>query len=96
MGEKPRRRHQKERRAAALRYRDGVDAAPKVVASGRGDLAERIVAAAREHGVPLREDTALVEMLCCVRPGEMIPEAAYRAVAEILALLWALDRKAGA
>ncbi|MBX5469986.1 MAG: EscU/YscU/HrcU family type III secretion system export apparatus switch protein [Thermoleophilaceae bacterium] len=83
-----------ERRATALRYLRGESAAPKVVASGRGHLAERILELARAHGVPIREDPALAEALAALDLGEEIPEDLYVAVAE--ALVWALglDRRA--
>jgi flagellar biosynthesis protein len=80
------------RRAAALRYEPGQEA-PEVVASGRGYVAERILAAAREAGVPVREDAALVEALSKLELGEQIPEALYVAVAEALAWAYGLDTK---
>lgn len=86
----------KVRRAAALAYKPGKDTAPKVTASGRGKVAERIIAAAREAGVPVREDAALAEILSHIDPGEEIPPESYRAVAEILAFLYRMDRAAAA
>jgi flagellar biosynthesis protein len=74
------------RRAAALRY-DGGDGAPTVVAAGRGTLAEKILAAAREARIPVREDALLAEALAALEVGTQIPEELYRAVAE--ALVWA-------
>ncbi|HHQ41989.1 MAG TPA: type III secretion protein [Chromatiales bacterium] len=74
------------RRAVALRY-DG-RGAPRVTAAGGGALAERIVAAAREHGVPLHEDPALAEALAAVPVGEEIPPELYVAVAEVLAFVF--------
>ncbi len=76
--------------AVALRYRPGRDPAPRVAASGRGLLGERILALAREHGVPLREDPALAEALAGLPPGEAVPPALYLAVAEVLAFAYAL------
>jgi flagellar biosynthesis protein len=74
-----------KRTAAALRY-TGVGA-PSVVASGRGHIAEKIIAAAREAGVPVREDRLLAEALAALDLGTEVPEELYRAVAE--ALVWA-------
>jgi flagellar biosynthesis protein len=74
-------------RATALRYRTGTDSAPKVVATGAGHVAQRILDAAREAGVPVREDPALVQALEQLRLTEEIPEELYAAVAE--ALVWA-------
>jgi flagellar biosynthesis protein len=76
----------RRKRAAALRYDGGSDA-PTVVASGRGEIAEKILAAAREAGVPVREDSLLAEALSALEVGTEIPEELYKAVAETL--VWA-------
>jgi flagellar biosynthesis protein len=57
---------------------------PRLVAKGRGETGEAILALAREHGVPIEENAALAEALSQVDLGEDIPEALYRAVAEVL------------
>ncbi|HHH36266.1 MAG TPA: hypothetical protein ENK48_05490 [Gammaproteobacteria bacterium] len=75
--------------AVALHY-DGENA-PAVTASGMGALAERILAVAREHGIPLHEDGALVEVLARLEPGEEIPPVLYRVVAEIIAFVYVLE-----
>jgi flagellar biosynthesis protein len=80
------------KRAAALRY-DGSDSAPRVVASGRGIVAERIVAEARAAGVPVRDDAALAEALAGLDLGANVPEELYRAVAEALAWAYRLDAR---
>ena len=90
MPEPPRR----PRRAAALRYDAGSDAAPRVVAAGRGLVAERILAEARAAGVPVRDDAALAEALAGLDLGAQVPEALYRAVAEALAWAYRLDGRA--
>lgn len=64
--------------------------APRVTAKGRGEVAERILALAREHGVPLREDTALVEVLGEMDLEREIPASLYVAVAEVIAFAYAL------
>ncbi len=79
---------EERKKAAALRYTEGVDAAPRVVARGRGWLAERMIALAREHGVPVHEDRALVEILSTLDTHEEIPPELYRAVAEVLAFIY--------
>lgn len=79
--------------AAALEYRAGEDEAPRVTALGRGAMAERIIAAARAAGVPVREDAALVELLLRLDLDERIPPELYRAVAEILAFLYRCNRE---
>jgi flagellar biosynthesis protein len=79
-------------KAAALAYKAERDAAPRVTASGRGPVAEKILEAARAAGVPVREDSGLAEILSQLEPGEAIPTETYQAVAEILAFLYRLDR----
>jgi flagellar biosynthesis protein len=78
------------RRAAALSYKTG-DSAPKVTASGRGYVAERIIAAARELGIPVKSDPALAKALAALDLGDEVPEAMYRAVAEALVWAYRLD-----
>ena len=72
-------------RAAALRY-DG-NGAPRVMAAGSGDLARRIVEAAREAGVAVREDAALADALARLELQAEVPPELWSAVAE--ALVWA-------
>lgn len=71
------------RTAVALRY--AAPAAPVVVATGRGETASAIVAAAREAGVPVEENPLLAEALSTLRLDETIPEDLYRAVAAVIA-----------
>jgi flagellar biosynthesis protein len=81
-----------ERRVAALRY-EGTGA-PKVVASGRGYIADRILEAAKEAGVPIRSDAALAEALATLELGSDVPEQLWKAVAETLAWAYRLDLRA--
>src|SRR5579875_1267709 len=81
------------RKATALSYELGENA-PRVVATGSGYIAERIIAAAEEAGVPVRSDPALANALAALDLGQEVPEALYRAVAETLA--WAYKLDAGA
>jgi flagellar biosynthesis protein len=80
------------RRASALKYEGS--GAPRVVASGSGLIADRILAAAREAGIAVREDAALAEALAGLDLGREIPEDLYVAVAEALAWAYSLDAKA--
>lgn len=85
------------RSAVALRYqRPGGAAAaggaPELVARGRGAVAERILALAREHGVPVREDRDLVELLSACEVGDEVPVEVWSAVAEVLAWVYELRR----
>ncbi len=77
--------------AVALEY-DGSNA-PRVTAKGVGDIAETIMAIAREQGVPLQEDAGLVEILAQINLDEEIPENLYRAVAEVIAFAYILTGK---
>lgn len=86
----------KTARAAALQYRQGDDALPRIVASGRGAVAERIVDLAFAHGVPVREDSDLATLLASVDPGNDIPIEAMMAVAEVLSHLYRLNNWLGA
>lgn len=76
--------------AVALAYQTG-DLAPKVVAKGRGLVAEQIIERAREHGVFVHESKELVALLMQVDLDRHIPPALYRAVAELLAWLYHID-----
>ena len=82
------------KRATALRY-DGPDA-PRVVASGRNLVAEKILEAAREAGVPVREDTVLAQALETLELDAEIPPELYKAVAEALAWAYRLTGRAAA
>lgn len=82
----------KRRRATALHYEG--EGAPKIVASGSGRIAERIVELAREAGIAVREDAALAEALSKLELNREIPEDLYSAVAETLAWAYALDGRA--
>ena len=70
------------KRAVALRY-GADDAAPVIVASGMGNLAEKIVEVASENGVPVYEDDSLATVLSQMELGKEIPEELYEAVVEI-------------
>ncbi len=76
--------------AVALAYHQA-DAAPRVVARGRGLLAEQIIARAHEHGVYVHESAELVSLLMQVDLDQHIPPQLYLAVAELLAWLYRLE-----
>lgn len=79
------------RTAVALAYRSA-DAAPRVVAKGRGLVAEEIIARAREHGVYVHESPELVSLLSQIDLDQHIPAQLYVAVAELLAWLYRMER----
>lgn len=78
--------------AVALAYAPG-DAAPKVVAKGRGLIAEEIIARARQHNVYVHESAELVTLLMQVDMDAHIPPQLYVAVAELLAWLYRVERQ---
>lgn len=79
------------KKAVALFY-DGVNA-PHVSAKGTGELAEAIMAVATEHGVPLCDNSELVNLLIQLELDDQIPQALYVAVAYIIAFAYELDGK---
>lgn len=81
-----------QKRAVALRYDPARDKAPKVVAKGKGRIAEQILALARKNAVPVREDPTLVQVLSRLKVDQEIPPEVYRAVALILAFLNRVNR----
>jgi flagellar biosynthesis protein len=83
----------KTEKAVALRYDPEKDQAPVVVAQGRGYIAERIREVARESGVPLKEDSELVDYLMALDLYEEIPSELYAVIAEILAFIYSMDKK---
>jgi flagellar biosynthesis protein FlhB len=70
--------------ATALRYQEGDDEAPTVIAHGEGDLAQRLIEAAHAYGVPVVRDVPVAHALRELELGSEIPEALYEAVAEVL------------
>jgi len=77
--------------AVALKYLRGHMDAPRVVAKGRGSVAERILDLARAHGVPVHRDTDLAEVLVRLDLGDWVPPELYKAVAEVLAYLYRMN-----
>jgi FlhB-like protein len=74
------------KKAVALRYNEDLPA-PFVAAKGRGFLAERLLEIAREHGVPVRSDEVLSDVLFVLEPGQTIPEELYEVVARLYAFV---------
>jgi len=87
MGDKP----GKIKKATALSYKPGEDRAPRVVASGKGVIAEKIIEKAREARIPVYEDERLAESLSDIKLGSEIPYELYEVVAEVLAFISRLD-----
>ncbi len=83
----------KEIKAAALKYSPDKGKSPRMVAKGRGLVAKRIIEVAKECGVPIHEDSELVEVLSALELNEEIPPDLYKAVAEVLAFIYRLQMK---
>ena len=83
----------KSKKAAALRYDQARDAAPRVVAKGRGKVAEKIVAVAQTNQIPLVQDANLMQMLDLLALDTQIPPELYHAVAEVLAFVYRLNHE---
>ncbi|GEN82043.1 hypothetical protein SLU01_03550 [Sporosarcina luteola] len=79
--------------AIALSYDPEAGEAPKVVAKGKGKIAENIIGKALEHDVPIQEDPTLVELMGQLDVNETIPEQLYQAVAEVFAYIYHVDRE---
>ena len=82
----------KDAKAVAIHY-DAEKGAPRVTAKGRGLVAEQIIELAEEHGVHIHESPELVDVLVRLELGEEIPEALYRAIAEIIAFTYSLKNE---
>lgn len=85
---------QQPRTAVAISYEPD-EAAPKVIASGRGYLADKIIERAKEADIPLHKDEKLADTLSRLEIGDMIPPELYEVVAEILLFVDKMDRIKG-
>lgn len=83
----------KRKEAIALSYNPIQSEAPKVVAKGKGKIAENILAKATEHKVPIQEDPSLLELLGQLNIDESIPEELYQAVSEVFAYTYHVDQQ---
>jgi flagellar biosynthesis protein len=84
--------HQRKE-AIALRYDQSSETAPKVLAKGKGIIAENIISTANENGIVIQEDKSLLSLLGKLDIGESIPEELYGAVAEVFAFVYRLDKE---
>ena len=92
MNEKQAKKWMKSRKlAAALRYKEGKDRAPRLVAKGMGSIAEKIIADAENAGVPVHEDPDLLALLMTLDIQDTIPPEMYLAVAEVLAFIYKMN-----
>ena len=84
-------RTKKPLQAVALHYDSRPESTPKIIATGRGGLAQQIIAAAEAAGVDIVQDPDLLEILGRVPAGEDIPAELFQAVAEILAFIYRIN-----
>ena len=84
-------KREKPKQAIALEY-DPDEAASRVIATGKGALAERIIERAKESDVPVHRDDKLAETLSRLEIGDMIPPELYEVVAEILVFVDSMDK----
>jgi flagellar biosynthesis protein len=85
--------HPHELRATALGYEPDQDAAPRVLATGRGKIAQQIIDLAIANGIPLREDPILAAALANIDVNEEIPPELYAVVAEVFAYIYRIRGK---
>lgn len=80
-------------KAVAILYDSQKSPSPKVIASGQGEVAKKIIETAREAGVHIQEDANLVELLSKIDIGADIPTELYQTVAEVLAFVYQVNDK---
>ena len=79
--------------AVALGYDPNKDNAPKVLASGKGYIAEEIIAVAKKNGIPIQDDPILTAALMEIDINQTIPPELYRVVAEVLSFIYRIKMK---
>ena len=77
----------------ALGYNRQKDNAPKVLATGSGEVAKNIINLAKSHDIPIKENADLIEVLSKVDLNEEVPPNLYKAVAEIFSFLYQMTNK---
>ncbi len=82
------------RKAAALKWNKDADDAPRLIASGRGSQAGKILALAEEAGIPIQENVLLSEALDALVPGAVIPRELYDLTAQVYIFLMELEDRA--
>ena len=82
----------KQNKAVALKYEPKADNAPKVLAKGKGKVAEKIIDIARKDNIYIHNDPDLIEVLSQLDLNDEIPSEIYVVVAELLAFVYSLSR----
>ena len=83
----------KIKKAAALSYNETTDNAPKIVAKGKGDIANNIIKIAQNNKIPIKKDEDLIELLSQIEINKEIPTNLYKAVAEIFSFIYDISNK---
>jgi len=81
-----------KQKAAALRYDKEKENAPRVVAKGDGTVAENIIKIAELHNLPIKKDEDLIELLSKVELDKEVPDALYKAVAEVFSFVYKITK----
>jgi len=79
-------------KAVALRYDMQQDTAPRVIAKGKGHVAEHILATAQKNSIPVYQNKTLVNMLMALEIDREIPPELYKAIAEVMAYVYKMDK----
>ena len=82
-------------KAVALKYDMQQDAAPRVIAKGKGHVAEHILAMAQQNSIPVYQNKTLVNMLMALEIDREIPPELYKAIAEVMAYVYQMDKEKG-
>jgi flagellar biosynthesis protein len=85
----------KKKSALAVHYDKAADSAPKIVAKGKGAIAEKIIDLAKQNNIPLYEDPDLIEVLSKLDLGAEIPPELYKLIAEVLVYVYKSNNKVG-
>ena len=84
-----------DKKAVALKYDMQKDVAPKVIAKGRGHVAEHILDTAQKNSVPVYRNKTLGNMLMALEIDREIPPELYKAIAEVMAYVYKMDKAKG-
>ena len=84
-----------EQKAVALKYDMHQDTAPRVIAKGRGHVAEHILETAQKNSIPVYQNKSLVSMLMALEIDREIPPELYKTIAEVMAYVYKMDKDKG-
>lgn len=82
-----------DKKAVALKYDMQQDTAPRVIAKGKGHVAEHILATAQKNSIPVYQNKTLVNMLMALEIDMEIPPELYKAIAEVMAYVYRMDKE---